>query len=112
MVPPAPKAITGPKGIGDHADIDFAAALGAGHVLHRHPVDARFQGQPDTACTMSLYGVAHGRGVEMFSATPLYVGLVADVGRVDLQRHGKTNWVAIIIASLAVRASMVLVTGM
>ncbi len=78
-------------GVSDHADIDFAAALGAGHVLHRHPVDARLRLQPGHGLHHVVVRVAHGRGVGDVQCHALYVGLVADVGRVDLQSHGKTQ---------------------
>ena len=73
--------------VGHQANAHLAAASGPRHGLHRDAVDARMGLEARNGLHHLGVGVAHAGGVQDVERHAFNVGLVADVGRVDLQRH-------------------------
>ncbi len=69
----------------------LAAAPCTGHVLHRDAVDAGARLQALHAFDHVGVGVARRGAAGNVQRHPLHVRLVADVGRIDLQRHRKSQ---------------------
>jgi hypothetical protein len=113
IVPPAPKVITGPKAssvVKPHADL--AAAAETRHRLHGDAIDARIGlGTLDGPASPGG-GRAPGRRSCTSSATPCTSLLCVMSGESIFSATGKPSWLAISMASLALRDSMVRVTGM
>ena len=77
--------------VGDHADVELAPARLARHGLHGDAVDAGVGHALVHGVHHLVPDVAHGGGVHHVQRHAAHVALVADVGRVDLQRHRKAE---------------------
>ena len=77
--------------VGDQAHTHLAATPCARHGLHGDAVDAGLRLEPGDGLDHLGIGIAHAGGVQDVEGDAVHIRLVADVGRVDLQRHRKTQ---------------------